>query len=164
MEIDIEIFYDGQPRKGRVRDVTTTSIEMVFKVVFEDGYENTFFIPLGEKRWSEWKKGNTILAQTVGAAIEQAINSETGRKNLRAKTTRKAYETELDYEGELMHLTFVEVSTCDGSKKYLVIFTDGYENIFYQEENEPWLEQDVGPTNLARQVGRAIQFTLRMHS
>jgi hypothetical protein len=164
MEIDIEIFYDGHPRKGRVRDVTTTSIEMVFKVVFEDGYENTFFIPLGEKRWSEWKKGNTVLAQTVGAAIEQAINSETGRKQFQSKTARKAYETELDYDGELMQLTFVEVSVHENLKKYLVIFTDGYENIFSQLENDPWMEQDVGSTNLARQVGRAIQFTLRMQS
>ena len=164
MEIDIEIFYDGHPRKGRVRDVTTTSIEMVFKVRFEDGYENTFFIPLGEKSWSEWKKGNTVLAQTVGAAIEQAINSETGRKNLQATPARKAYETELDYDGELIQLTFVEVAAGTIIKKYLVIFTDGYENIFSQQENEPWIEQDVGASNLARQVGRAIQFTLRMQS
>ena len=164
MEIDIEIFYDGHPRKGHVRDVTTTSIEMVFKVIFEDGYENTFFIPLGEKRWSEWKKGYTVLAQTVGAAIEQAINSETGRINFQATTKRKAYETELDYDGELVQLTFVDVSVGNSVKKYLVIFTDGYENIFSQEENEPWIEQDVGATNLARQVGRDIQFTLRMQS
>ena len=133
MEWNIEIRYQGQPRRAQVRDVTTTSIEMVFKVVFDDGYQNTFFIPLGENRWTEWKRGDTVLAQVVGAAIEQAINNDRDRKDPPPTLRRKAYEQELDDDGELVNLTFVETSALGAPRQYLVIFDDGYENIFYPD-------------------------------
>ncbi len=80
MKEKIRIDYNSRKSDGFV-DELFHPIHQMFKVRFDDGYENIFFTDVDSGRWIEQDIGFTLLAEMVGEKINS--NHKSGGKIIR---------------------------------------------------------------------------------
>src|ERR671913_428184 len=76
MEEKIKIDYNSKSTEGLVEELYHP-IHLMYRVRFEDGYENIFFTDVDSGKWLEQDIGFTALAAVVGEKIGAVYSKST---------------------------------------------------------------------------------------
>lgn len=81
MEHTLELQVDGTTQRVELYEMTHP-VHCMFHAVFEDGYENIFFIDVESGEWVEQDVGFTSLAAMIGKKVEHLYFFDWGKKTL----------------------------------------------------------------------------------